>query len=177
MEAITKKPWLEFLSLLGRGQVEGNIFLFLMLAVFAFRKATDITTGKDPQLSVLPAAQHMEMPLFFPWHLKLGRLHNKVKVNMPRWWKAPETKPVEEGGSLWVLAEVEARGTPAGAWEADPLPGAIPWADSSSGHLHLEQFVKTIGHATSGTHLPWGQPLFYLELVLWPLYRTNLDIR
>lgn len=68
--------------------MQKNRFVFLIISIFSLIKVIDITPlniGKDPQLRIPLAVEQMEISLVFSSHLKIGKLPNKVKANMPFW--------------------------------------------------------------------------------------------
>lgn len=157
MEATPKKPWLKILSSLGRARVQENVFSFPEVICLSFYKSHRhficLTQQGSTVMDASCSQTHRNVP-FFPWHLKIGRLHNKVKVNKPCWWKHPETKPPKEGAA-----------------------SELSWRWRQGGHT-----CRSLGGRSSPGivhfHLPPGQLcLTLLQLVLWPLYRIDFDIK
>lgn len=114
-----QKPWLEFLSSLGRGQVQENIFLFPDdICFLSLIKATGVATTWHTEGSTVKATScswtHGNVFFFFPDTLRLEDYKIRLKLICHFGESLLKLNHSERGCvpgafQLWVLEEVEAR--------------------------------------------------------------------
>lgn len=177
----TKKAltWIPFFNREGTGA--GKQFSFPDVSCFSFQKSHGHHNRPRATVKNTSCSPTHEMsPLFFfpdTWssedYITTSKLicHAGERLLKQNHWKRGHPPSLSRGrGQL---------GTPAGGWEADPLPGAMPELIHLPAISTWNSLGKTIDDAPSGViaylHVPPGQPLFDLELVFWPLYCPDLS--